>query len=329
LDDLQGNCFEYLTLLSTFVKFPIIVLFLEKQMATDQLSMLVDTGNYDKAKEAVIQLFNFAGINYTLTNKAVKIFDDVRNLYEGNYEGYRACDTEYHNFRHIMDVLIASLRLTDAVMLSDGFISSEGVFIIAVAALMHDTGFIPETDDPVENGAFYTAIHVERSIEFMRKYMAGNGYESDIIDKIAQVILSTELKVKLDEVDFITSETDKLAKILGAGDLLGQMADRVYLEKLLFLYREFKAGGVPGFDSEEEMLEKTIDFYTQMETRFKKDLGGIDQLMIIHFKERYGINANLYHNGMQNNIKYLNFILENHRGDHRNYLRRDGLVSKL
>ncbi|HQB11173.1 MAG TPA: hypothetical protein PLW37_15025, partial [bacterium] len=62
---------------------------------------------------------------------------------------------------------------------------------------------------------------------------------------------------------------------------------------------------------------------------FRNDLEGIDQLAILHFKERYGIESNLYHNGMNNNIKYLNFILENHKGEHRNYLRRDGLVSKL
>jgi soluble cytochrome b562 len=300
-----------------------------KKFQLDQLSMLVDTGNYDQARESVIQLFNFTGLDIVFVKKAAKIFDDVRDLYEGNYEGYRACDTEYHNFRHIMDVLLASLRLTDAVMLSDEYISPEGVFIIAVAALMHDTGYIPEIDDPVENGAIYTQIHVDRSIDFMEKYMLKNGYDQVLVKKIGQVILSTELKVKLGEVRFVTHETDKLAKILGAGDLLGQMADRVYLEKLLFLYREFKAGGVPGFDSEEELLEKTIDFYKQMEKRFREDLDGMDKLVILHFKERFGIDSNLYHNGMSNNIKYLHFILENHKGEHRNYLRRDGLISKL
>jgi hypothetical protein len=300
-----------------------------KKFQLDQLSMIVDTGDYVKAKESVLQLFGFTGLDRELADKTAVIFDDVRDLYEGKYEGYRACDTEYHNFRHIMDVLIASLRLTDAVILSDNYISHEGIFIITVAALMHDTGYIPETSDPVENGAIYTNIHVQRSIDFMKKYMKKNGYGDILAEKIGQVILSTELKVDLEKVGFITPEVRKLAKILGAGDLLGQMADRVYLEKLLFLYREFKAGGVPGFDSEEELLEKTIDFYKQMENRFKNDLDGIDQLVILHFKERYGIDSNLYHNGMNNNIKYLHYVLENHKGEHRNYLRRDGLVSKL
>lgn len=301
----------------------------KKSFRLDQLSMLVDTGSISEARDAVVQLFRFMNLGQSLIDNSVRIFDDIKNLYEGNYEGYRACDIDYHNLRHIMDVLLASLRLTDSVILSGEKISEEGIFSISVAALMHDTGYITEMDDPVENGAFYTSTHVERSIEFLRKYMTVNGYSEKIIKQIGQIILSTELKVNLEKIDFVSPETKKLAKILGAGDLLGQMADRIYLEKLLFLYREFKAGGVPGFDSEEELLEKTIDFYVQMEKRFKNDLDGIDQLMVYHFKVRFGIDSNLYHNGMNNNIRYLNFILSNHRGNHRDYLRRDGLVSKL
>lgn len=300
-----------------------------KKSQLDQLSILVNTGDYNKAKEAMIQLFDFTALDKTLIKKAAKVFDDVRDLYEGKYPGYRACDTDYHNFRHIMDVLLASLRLVDAVILSGDHISGEGIFIITVAALMHDTGYILENDDSVENGAFYTQIHVDRSLAFMEKYMLKNGYDPLLIKKIGQAILSTELKVKLDEVDFVTPETAKLAKILGAGDLSGQMADRIYLEKLLFLYKEFKAGDVPGFDSEEELLEKTIDFYKQMRKRLKNDLGGIDELVVLHFKERFGIDSDLYACGMSNNIKYLHYILENHKGEHRNYLRRDGLVLKL
>ena len=30
-------------------------------------------------------------------------------------------------------------------------------------------------------------------------------------------------------------------------DLVGQMSDRAYLEKLLFLYYEFKEAGFPGY----------------------------------------------------------------------------------
>lgn len=295
----------------------------------DQLSMLVDTSDFSAVEKSVFELLQFLQLKKELTERFKILFYDIKDLYEGKFPGYRSCDTDYHDFRHIMDVLIASLRLTDAVKLSDEFISDTGVFIIAAASLFHDTGYIPEIDDPVECGAEYTACHVERSISFMKKYLEKKGYPKLIAAQISQVILSTELKVDLNRVDFVTEETRRLALILGAGDLLGQMADRIYLEKLLFLYREFKAGKIPGFDSEEQMLRKTVDFYKSMERRLEKDLENVDKLMIIHFRERHGINSNLYHTGMLHNINYLNYILENHSGSHRDYLRRDGLVSKL
>lgn len=301
----------------------------KKTKTLDQLSMLVDTGNFIEVETEVFKLLQYLQLKNEFIEKFKILFYDIKDLYAGAYPGYRACDTEYHDFRHIMDVLIASLRLTDAVKLSDEFISDSGVFIIGAAALFHDTGYIPEITDPIESGAAYTSNHVERSIDFVKKYMKKNGYPDLTIAQTSQVILSTELKVDLNRVDFITEETKRLALILGAGDLLGQMADRLYLEKLLFLYREFKAGNIPGFDSEEQMLKKTVDFYTKMEQRLDKDLEGVDRLMIIHFKERHNINSNLYHTGMLHNINYLNYILENHAGSHREYLRRDGLVSKL
>lgn len=291
--------------------------------------MLVDTSNFNEVERTVSELLQYLQLKHELADKFKTLLCDIRDLYEGRFPGYRACDTEYHDFRHIMDVLIASLRLTDAVKLSDEFISDNGVFVLGAAALFHDTGYIPEITDPVECGAEYTACHVERSIEFVKKYLRSKGYSKLIATQISQVILSTELKVDLQRVDFVNEETRRLALILGAGDLLGQMADRIYLEKLLFLYREFKAGKIPGFDSEEQMLRKTVDFYKTMEQRLEKDLEGIDRLMIIHFRERHNINSNLYHTGMLHNINYLNYILENHSGAHRDYLRRDGLVSKL
>lgn len=295
----------------------------------DQLSNLVDTSNFVKVESTVFELLSFLQLKHELVEKFKILFYDIKNLYEGKYPGYRSCDTEYHDFRHIMDVLVASLRLADAVKLNDEFISDNGIFIIAVSALFHDTGYIPEIDDPNECGAVYTSCHVERSIDFLKKYMEKNNYDKTITEQISQAILSTELKVNLHEMNYLSNETKLVSMILGTGDLLGQMADRIYLEKLLFLYREFKAGNIPGFDSEDQMLRKTVDFYRQMELRLSNDLEGIDKLMIIHFRHRHNINSNLYHIGMNNNIIYLNHILEKHSGNHRDYLRRDNLVSKL
>ncbi len=295
----------------------------------DQLSKLVDPSNADAVKRAVFEILDLMNLPEKMVSQFNDIFDDIRDLYDGRYKGYRGCDTEYHDFRHTTDVLLATVRLVDAARLCGEQISDEGVFSVAVAAIMHDAGYIPEKNDPIDSGAVYTADHVDRGIDFLKKYMEKNSYSKEIAEKIGQIVLITELKCDVKKVKFISTETKRLALILAAADLLGQMADRIYLEKLLFLFKEFSAGDVPGFASEEDLLLKTVEFYDLMKKRLKTDLEGVDQLMIHHFRKRHGIDINLYHQGMENNIKYLHFILSHHSGSHRDFLRRDGLVSKL
>ena len=303
--------------------------FCEDRQNRDQLSKLVYPGDPDAVKTAVFDLLKTMKIDEKLLAQFEIIFNDIKDLYAGKYSGYRKCDTEYHDLRHTTDVLLAAVRLVDAARLSGEAISDNGVFHVAVAALMHDTGYIPEIDDPVNSGAEYTLDHVERGIDFLWKYMLKNGYTEEAARQTEQIVLATELTCPLKKVKFVSPETKRLSLMLGAADLLGQMADRIYLEKLLFLYKEFKAGNIPGFESEEEVLKKTVQFYRQMKKRLQDDLDGVDQLMIHHFRERHGINSDLYQQGMEKNIKYLNFILEKHSGSHRNLLRRDGLISKL
>lgn len=38
------------------------------------------------------------------------------------------------------------------------------------------------------------------------------------------------------------------------------MADRAYLAKLIYLYHEFREGGVAGYESELDLLKKTPTF---------------------------------------------------------------------
>ena len=116
---------------------------------------------------------------------------------------------------------------------------------------------------------------------------------------------------------------------MGAADLLGQMADRTYLEKLPFLYKEFEEGGIDLYNSEIELLEKTIDFYALTCKRLNNELGGIHQHLVHHFKTRWNIDSDLYAVAMERNIQYLKFILTEHRGEYRKYFRRGGYMKRL
>jgi len=121
-----------------------------------------------------------------------------------------------------------------------------------------------------------------------------------------------------------------LGKIVGSADLLGQMADRCYLEKLLLLYKEFEEAKLPGFDSELDLLQKTETFYESVaQKRLKNDFSGIAASLRLHFKVRWNEDRDLYLEAIENNIDYLKGLTLRCRDNYTCYLknlRRGGIV---
>jgi len=108
------------------------------------------------------------------------------------------------------------------------------------------------------------------------------------------------------------------------------MADRIYLEKLLFLYREFLEANISAYKSEEDLLEKTLDFYRASWRKMLGDAEYDTQHMRAHFRERWDDDRDLYTRAVQNNMTYLKKILTEHAGGrYREHLKREGLVDRL
>ena len=82
-------------------------------------------------------------------------------------------------------------------------------------------------------------------------------------------------------------------------------------------------------ESELKLLKKTIDFYALTQKRFTIELDSVNGYMRFHFKVRWNLDRDLYMEGIEKNIKYLKFLLENHQKDYRKHLRRGGIVRKL
>ncbi|MCK4790010.1 MAG: hypothetical protein KAV87_40105, partial [Desulfobacteraceae bacterium] len=184
-------------------------------------------------------------------------------------------------------------------------------------------------DDNVGTGAKYTRIDSKRSIIFMEKYIADNGFSKEYFNSFSDILFCTSLDAKIKEMQFKSRQIELLGKMLGTADLLGQMADRTYLEKLLFLFYEFREGGIMGYDNELDLLKKTIDFYAMARKRFVSELDSMYEYMRYHFKARWNLDRNLYMEAIESHINYLKFILENHEKDYRDHLKRDGIVRKL
>jgi hypothetical protein len=234
-----------------------------------------------------------------------QVFSDILKLFNGSYPGYRRCNTSYHDLTHTMDCLLVTAKLIYGASHNGIIFSKGGVTLGLISALMHDTGYIQATDDYRGTGAQYTVCHIERSIEFMKEYFQDHGFPAEDGQACSNILKCTGLDVKIAGIKFQTREQEIMGKILGTADLIGQMADENYVEKLPFLYREFKEGGVSGYQDELDLFSKTPAFWEMVKERFVSDLGNVDLYLRDYFRVLRGINQDLYRLAIERNIERL------------------------
>jgi hypothetical protein len=222
-------------------------------------------------------------------------------------------------------VLLAMTRLMHGATVAGIRFTEKEINLGLIGALMHDTGYIQSVEDLTGTGAKYTLIHIRRSIRFVQNYYAREPYFAKDMKNFHDVLSCTGIQTMVNEISFETENMALLGKMLGTADLLGQMADRLYLEKLMLLYSEFEEGGVPGFDSEADLLRKTVSFYKRTKTRFQDEFGDVNRYMVHHFKERWNIESNVYEESIENNINYLKFVLKHSRKNIHQTLRRNSI----
>ena len=258
-----------------------------------------------------------------------KVFEDVFKLFRGEYPGYQKCNTLYHDFKHTTDCLLAMARLIHGASLNGLTLPDRDVILGLTAALFHDSGYIQGDDDQEGTGAKYTLVHVERSVAFMEKYFHQAGLPLRDLNYCQCCVRCTGLEVKIGGIPFESAHHQAVGWMLGTADLLGQMADRNYLERLPFLYQEFKEAHVPGFECELDLLRKTPAFWEFTQFRMASELGNVARYMRGHFREWWGLNRDLNRETIERNIAYLKFVLEHHESEYRKYLRPRGLIKIL
>ncbi|MBD3344093.1 MAG: hypothetical protein GF401_03420 [Chitinivibrionales bacterium] len=259
-----------------------------------------------------------------------EVYNDIVALFRGEYEGYRECTTRYHDLSHTLGVFLAMARLIHGAVVTGELKEKSSIINGLIASLFHDAGLIQEQGEREGTGASHSSDHERRGIEFMRSYLGAKNYSPRGIENISHIITRTNLTLSPDQIPDLPADVELLCKCMGTADLIAQMADRLYLEKLLYLYREFEEAGVRGFISELDLLKKTEAFYKDLsQNRLKRDLGNITPLLRDHFRARFGIDRNLYQEYIDKNIGYLKTILESHEDDYRRMLRRGGIVATL
>jgi len=263
------------------------------------------------------------------TAPVCKVFDAVTRLYRGEFPGYRSCNTGYHDFRHATDTFLATTRLIHGAVLDGESLTKRQIFTALVAAILHDAGYIQEQSDTRGTGAKYKAQHEQRSMEFLSRHGCEFGLSKNEIAAGRLMILCTDMDTDLATIAFPSPHIELLGKILGAADLMSQLAEETYLEKLLYLYYECKEAGLGDYKSEVDILQKSVNFYDVFEARLRTDLGGVDRFMRLHFESRWGVNQNLYHEAIDKHKNYLLTILRIPDADPRDHLKHSDIVKKV
>ena len=256
-------------------------------------------------------------------------FSFTASLYHGLWPSERACNTGFHDLRHITDTLLAMIRLTHGAIIKGHRITPRNAFVGLVAAMAHDTGYIQDIKDGIGTGAKYTTIHVERSVAHIQRYGKRYGLNSGEIEPCQKMIRCTDMDIDPSTIAFDSTAFRLLGKILAVADLMGQMADRIYLEKLFFLYREFKEGHIEGYGDEMDMLKKSLSFFDIADERMRGQLDNFDQMAAAHFKIRWNIPHNLYQVAIEKHRRYLKQILSQSDCDPARFLRRNQIVQNL
>jgi len=293
-----------------------------------QLSNLVPIDSPEAVLDEVAVILNHISPDFN-PDPVKSSFKTVSSLFRGEFPGYRACNTDYHDLHHTTDTFLATARLIHGAVTDGETFTERHIIMGLIMALLHDVGYIQEEHDIEGSGSKYTANHVQRSMTFLEHHVSEFGLSYEEITDGQAIILCTDLAVDISTIMFSSPKIELLGKILASADLLAQMADRAYLEKLLFLYYEFMEAGIGDYKSELDILRKTITFYNSIEQRLKTSLDATDRFMSSHFAARWGISANLYHVAIEKQKNYLRKILEVPDSDPRDHLKRDGIVDKV
>jgi hypothetical protein len=250
-------------------------------------------------------------------------FADFERLFNGQFPGYLGCDTVYHDVQHSLDDTLAMARLLVGYERShapERQLGADRALLGLVVALFHDAGYIRHSDDQQHrNGAEFTLTHVSRSAQFLARYLPTIGM-AEWVPVATQIVHFTGYELSFEQIRLDDPRDRKVGHLLGTADMMAQMADRCYLEKIRDrLYPEFVLGGVAvrrGADGLEvnyasglDILRRTPDFVAEtMRTRLDGEFGRAYRYVEVLYGGR-----NPYMETIERSLEHLRQVLRSQR----------------
>ncbi len=223
-------------------------------------------------------------------NKIHKIYKDVYGDLEPNYPGLiewagrmaleRISNTDclYHNVEHTILVTLAGQEILRGKQIRERSVKPRDWVTVTVALLCHDIGYVrgicagdqrgryvaDQKGNMVEvpqgvSDAYLSPNHVDRGQIFVRERFTGHPVLDP--DTICRCIEKTRFP-PVDEDN--QSHDDDFPALVRAADLIGQMADPMYLCKVGALYQEFTEAGINekmGYQSPADLSRNYPKFY--------------------------------------------------------------------
>jgi len=293
---------------------------MQDRLNQNDVTNRVNVEDPHRVRDAVLALFaaRYPGADFTALACA---FDDFRALFQGEFPGYLACDTLYHDMRHTLDMTLAMARLIDGherASPPSERLGPRRAALGVLIALLHDCGYLKRSSESrVENGAVFTKVHVSRSADFISSYLPVLGFGAEA-PLAAQLVHFTGYEMEIDDIHIVAPEDRLLGCMVGTADLIGQMSDRMYLEKCReFLYKEFVFGRIARdtlpdgkelvrYSSAEDLITKTPGFYEYVaRQRMSAKLCGVDRYVASHFD-----GADPYQSEIDRNMEFLKRAIE-------------------
>ena len=290
----------------------------------------VQVSSVAAVKSAVEELYRatWADIDWAPIERS---FEHFEKLFAGEIPGYFGVDTVYHDRQHTLDITLALARLIVGYERQHEPAERLGVeraSVGLIVGLFHDMGYLRRADDSTyRHGAELTRIHVSRGAQFLSEYLPtiGLGRWAEIAREIVHF---TGYEVPFSQIRAEDPLDIKLGHLIGTADMIGQMADRCYLEKCRDrLYPEFVLGGMAlpiasngglqvRYASGLDLLRQTPDFIT--ETRARRLDGQFDAAY--RYVEILFGGENPYIQAIERNLDYLRQVL---RSENWRLLRRN------
>ena len=234
--------------------------------------------------------------------------------FTGYFEDYQPVDTRYHDLEHTLQGTLCMARMLYGrhCARAKPALTQRYFELGLLAILLHDTGYLKKRDDTQGTGAKYTAIHVNRSMEFAARLLAKKRFSEEDIWAVQNMIRCTGVDAILTAIPFQCDLEEITGLALGAADLVGQMAAEDYVEKLPALYAEFAEAATAGtrshapflsaFSSAEDLMNKTPLFWRQhVLEKLDREFAGIHHFL----NTPYPDGPNFYLNRIEANVERL------------------------